>query len=191
MKKKMVAVMLVLGLTSVARASFLISVDGVVNPPDTSIEIGPSEHVQLGIHTDGQEHKEQLWLICEGSGMLQGPGVFNPNIDWSVAISTLYTLGDGSGICEWLADPGYTEGYPDVTSAIYPEMAPSYAGNLPAGMLIDQIPLLCTGYGDVVISFVRGDLEVVFDTQIIHQTPEPMPMGLLALGGLTLLRRRR
>jgi hypothetical protein len=31
----------------------------------------------------------------------------------------------------------------------------------------------------------------ILDTVTIHQTPEPMTIGLLGLGGLALLRRRR
>lgn len=180
--------MLVLGMTSVSSASFLISVDGVVDPPDTEIEVGPSDEIMIDIHSDGTGDQQALWLIAEGPGSFKGKGKLNPGVGWAqVAKTTRYVLGDGSGVCEWLADPGY----PGITSTVYPEMALAAAGKLPQGKLVDEILFHCEGLGDVVLTLVNADLSAVYDTQVIHQTPEPMTLGLLGLGGLGLLRRRR
>ena len=190
--KKFLALVLILGMAQVASAGFLISVDGVVDPPDTSIELLPSEYAMIDIHTDGTESQQAVWLVCEGPGVFQSAGVLNPAVGWAaVATSTLYTTGDGSGIVEWFAmDPPDGMGYTNTSSVVNPEFFLAAAGLLPAGMLIDEIAFHCEGPGEVLLTLLNENFELM-DTQLIHQIPEPMTMALLGLGGLALIRRRK
>jgi hypothetical protein len=44
---------------------------------------------------------------------------------------------------------------------------------------------------DVFVELLHSDFTTVLDTLTIHQIPEPMTLALLGLGGLFLLRRRK
>ena len=50
--KKLLTLMLVLAMASVASASLLISVDGEVDPADTSITLAVSEHAVIDVHSN-------------------------------------------------------------------------------------------------------------------------------------------
>jgi hypothetical protein len=59
----------------------------------------------------------------------------------------------------------------------------------PTGLCIDGIIFHCLDDQEVTLTLLSG-LDVVLDTQIIHQTPEPVSIALLGLGGLFLRRRK-
>ena len=52
--KKLVVMVLVLSMAVVANSTLLISVNGVVNPPDSEIIIMPSDRIILDVWSDGQ-----------------------------------------------------------------------------------------------------------------------------------------
>ena len=184
--KKFLALVLILGMAQVASAGFLISVDGVVDPPDTSIELFPSETAIIDIHTDGTvPNPQDVWLVASGPGMLQSGGALNPAVAWAaVAESTLQDAAMVAQFQEFLGDPTITS----IVMSVFVLDAP---GNLPAGMLVDEILFHCEEVGEVLLTLWKGDFSEVYDTQIIHQIPEPMTMALLGLGGLALIRRRK
>ena len=182
--KKFLVLMLVLGMASLANAGLLISVGGVIDPPDSEITLEPSQYVMLDIHGDGlTPSPADMWLIVEGPGTSSGGQVVYPGTLSSI---DTYVAGDGSDIVEWLQGSGYA----NATTTQYIALAD---GSIPPaalqGLLVDMIEFHCEGPEDVLITLVSGDLATVFDTQVIHQ-PEPMTMALLGLGGLFLRRRK-
>lgn len=191
--KRLLALLLVLGLASAANAALVISVDGVPNPPDTEIEVPISGHVTLDIHADGGEPYFGGVLFAAGPGVIATtPGIFLWNDSTASDMSEEQMINDG-----WI-DGLAGLGYPGVTSIIEltikdstEEPDPPYFDPIPDGIVIDGIDFHCTGLGDVIIGLMDGDTFEILDEQVIHQTPEPMTLSLLGLGGLGLLRRRR
>jgi hypothetical protein len=184
--KKILAFMLVVGLMATsANAALLISVNGVVNPPDTSITLAPSETAILDVYSDS--------IISAGVGetfyalvVAGGPGTIDTATGANVS---------GNVDAQFFGD-AVTSGFYAAGVGVWGGLF-AVGGPIAAGTLADGIIFHCDGLGDVTIELVEiladfSGLGQVLDTQVIHQViPEPLTMGLLALGGLGLIRRRR
>ena len=186
--KNLLIVFTVLATASIANAALLISVGGVENPPDTEINIYPSDVVVIDVTGDGQTLAPlATWLISQGPGTLAGGTMLYPG-----SLSALYTYVPGSGdgyedIVLWLE----SEGYADIQGVSYLEFA--HGGDIQpptTGTLADDIQFHCEDYGEVLLSLLTIDVSGAYDTQVIHQIPEPITFGLLGLGGLFLRRRK-
>jgi len=159
---------LFLSMAVVANASLYITVNGEVNPPDSSITIIPSTWIVLGIWDDSQTQPGSLAL-----GLTMGLG----NLDDS-RIST--SAGVNAALKDdALAAAGFGLQNPFISLEI---------GAAQTGMLVNEIDFHCDGPGDVTLALVNDD-GIVIDTQVIHQIPEPLTLALLGLGGLFLKRR--
>ena len=163
-------------MASMANATMLISVDGVVDPPETEVTLLPSEYAVIDIYSDGTSKADPYFLMISGPGSLDITGATNSYVTPGYPDSIM-DLGPPYGILMDLDDPSPT--------AI-----------LPAGTLIDQIIFHYEGPEDVILSLYADTTGsgnpaefVLFDTQVIHQ-PEPMTIALLGLGGLFLRRRK-
>jgi hypothetical protein len=171
--KRIMVVLMVLSMASMANAGLWLSVNGQVNPPDSSITLFPSDTAVIGVFSDGQSlNYNQLFLTIEGPGTSSVAGAIN-----------------------YVNSNQYGDTVIDISEAwngtfIFMDMVfPFEPPPLPYGTLIDQIIFHCEAPGDVLMT-LSGDVSGVFDTQVIHQIPEPMTMALLGLGGLFLRRRR-
>jgi hypothetical protein len=172
--KNLLVVLTVLSIASIANANLWLSVDGQVNPSDTII-LAPSNTAVIGVFSDGLELcLEAYFLYIEGPGTSSVLGAIN-NINSNT--------GDFPTVIDISEAQNGTEIFLDMATPI-PEGIP-----MPYGTVIDQIIFHCEAPGDVTLT-LTGDVSGVFDTQVIHQIPEPMTIGLLGLGGLFLRRRR-
>lgn len=188
--KKMLALLLVLGVAQIANAGFLISVDGQVDPPDTSIELlAPSGTAIIDVHhTGGGVAPMTIALFADGPGTLTSANA----VAWhTVTGGAVYNLEAGD-LMAW-QDGLAGMGFPGVTSVVQIELKDTVApvDELPLGLVADLIDFHCDGLGDVTLGLMDLNTFEIYDTQVIHQVPEPITMTLLGLGGLALIRRRR
>jgi hypothetical protein len=198
---------MVLSMVTMANAALRISVNGQVDPPDSTVFMLPSETVTIGIvGVLPQPGNYTLWLIANPIGVanLSGGGIVWSHQD-TVLSDFIYYSGTNEAHIAMLRGPGM--GF-DVDSGLF-IAAFSSAAPTPDydGTIADNIVVHCNNWCDVkltllhVIEYETGEVDEnfnpifeyspeVFDTQVIHAIPEPMTLGLLGLGGLFLRRRK-
>ena len=177
--KKLLVLMLVFGIASMATAGLQISVEGNPDPVDSEYTLLPSEELILDIHATGEGNAVYYALVA----------------DQAVAtISGGMLVGDAS-----LDMSGYLYMFAPYIGIEVPPMGgimgnvTFLSGVIPDGAIVDGILFHCEGPDDALISLYSSldsagwQLE---DTLIIHQIPEPITMALLGLGGLFLRRRK-
>jgi hypothetical protein len=184
--KKLLILMLVLGLASVASAGLQISVGGDKEPASSQIFVCPSDHLVLDIWTDariapGIGEVAGYALVCQSADATISGGASQYPTDPGI------TIGDGAAGVGFPVAQGEDGVWGMIALAVIPEIPPG-------AVIFDLIDFHCEwGPNEVIVNlystadWVNANLE---DTITIHQIPEPASMLLLGLGGL-LLRRRK
>jgi hypothetical protein len=178
--KKLIVLVLVLSMATIANAGLKIGVGGQIDPQDTSITLRPSDEVVISVYSDGigTLETEVYMLSVTGLGVIDVSNAIN-NVNSNANHDTVLAVGDPI--------PGQLI-FMDMITVSVPPTA------FPVGTMIDQLIFHCEGVNlqnpDVLLT-LTGDVTGVFDTQVIHQIPEPMTMALLGLGGLFLRRRSK
>jgi len=185
--KKALVLMVVLAMAGITNAGIRISVDGVVDPPDTQINITevPGGTVDIDLWGDGEEPMGTFYLGMSGPATLDisAPNWVYPGNNVDVWWEDLTDLAD------YIETQGYLVGGTFANFTMNDLVTPPAVPAPLDGILVNNLPLQCEGLGEVLLVVTNGE-GLVLDTQIIHQVPEPMTISLLGLGGL-LLRRRK
>jgi len=183
MMKKLLVVLSVLAIATTANAALRasISVNGVVDPPDTQIILMPSETATIDIHAWNDVSVMSTFLLMQGPGTLDASQLTL----WQQSKYTQPSAAfdDLKVIFEEL-------GYANISQiADFDIQDLSEPFTVPNGVVLDGLKLHCEDIGDVILTVFDADLNVL-DSQIIHQIPEPVTFALLGLGGLFLRRRK-
>ena len=201
--KKVLTLILVLGMASAASAALQISVHPTtqdltwdpMNPAPTDITINVSDELILDIYTDsvitaGMPGDGEWFLMCD---------VNKGTISGGTPDATLLGMGNSLSIYDTKAASNWDIADPQdgVGGYIWPAYIPMN------NTIYDGILFHCEGEGDAVVTLVSGvsvvptegdpyvEVTGTWDEVVIHQIPEPMTMALLGLGGLALIRRRK
>ena len=185
--KKLIILLMVFGMTTMAGATLQISVNGNPEPIDSDIDLTPSQHAILDIWTDAAipVNAEFALLTYDAYGTISGGGYVGPT-DGGNIMADFYDPASGMGVV-----------VPSGMNGVAGWMMVSSGAGIPSGAtLYDDIDFHCEAMGDAfvelwTIDLGSGGLLNLEDSVVIHQVPEPMTMALLGLGGLGLLRRRR
>jgi hypothetical protein len=183
--KRVFISLLVLTLTSTAGASHQIMVNGDKYPTDTQIVIMPSDELVLGIWTD--------------SAIPTGTGSY-----WMLVVDSSRAFIDRYSGVALPGDPGFyidrdraaSEAFlilPMPEDGIWGGAFDTVPPPVPAdSVLFDQIIFHAIGPDDVIIKLYGSDdgSSIYLSDTVIVRFPEPMTIGLLALGALFLRRRK-
>ena len=164
--KKLLVLMLVLGLASAANAVLSLSVNG--EPAPDEITINPSDEIVIDIQSDNSTAYSAYF------DMYVGDGTFS---------DARTVIGNLSG----LLGP-YPDYYGTGAYSYYLVTIADSGGALVPGTGF-EIDFHCDGPGDVLVQLRDATGYIVLDSLVIHQ-PEPMTIALLGLGGLFLRRRK-
>jgi len=200
--RKLLILMLVLGMASMANAAFTLVVGqtgtaGVapgqgdyVDPVDSELFLEPTDYLWVGVHNDtdgvpGALQKGSFYLAM----------VTTPEASWTgnwVQYKPPLVAGAPDNYYNGAGIPTYATGLPWAVDMWYLDLSdPTVNPNL-IGVL-DAKELHCdeAGYPATSVQVVLLDASLMpLDSILIHQIPEPMTMVLLGIGGL-LLRRRK
>jgi hypothetical protein len=184
--KKILALVLVLGMASMANAALTLQVqDGTgqwIPAVSSEIFLVPSDTI-TGTVVLGLHESEQL------------PGGFNA---WIGIPEGQMQLGEWTGNNTIISPPAqadaylYTYGSPYYGFSYWTLSNAVVSTEPQPGGLVATFEFHCKEIGDVDITFgYNGPTDPQHEVLTIHQIPEPMTMALLGLGGLALIRRRR
>lgn len=175
--RKLLILMLVLGLASLADAAILeLSVDG-----DTGVDevtILKSSTITIDVACTGSVDEDEFWLGLEP---VDGSG------EWYRETATIYQppeYPEGPALDLAFSDGGFG----DLWFYVYKEKATIGSKE---GVWFDVVYHCTSPDGDVLINLYDEGGGTVEDSILVHQIPEPATIALLGLGSLFLLRRRK
>jgi hypothetical protein len=213
MMRKLIAILFILAAVNVANAGYvdlvISSLDGQPITQTQEIYIFPSD--VIGVDVVYTPEAQGWSIIAISKEMVISPqGSMTANL--GVSISTPFN----PGLIIW--NPGWHPDLSRITIISDPkqgkvgdpliDIVANDVGSVATGIVLDHFLLHCEGPFDVLVKLMENpNTEVAWESLesdedwnwfhlgegpgiIIHQTPEPMTITLLGLGGLAILRKR-
>lgn len=174
--RRLLILMLVFGLASVANAAIVISLDG--DTVTDTITIVESTTVKVDLYnTDAADYGVFLAFFNASEGLfaLSNPGLTANAGGMSSFGGPHDLIALGLGLDALAYDVTLATGPPPDTNIIGSQF---------------EVDMHCAGVGTVVVQAIDLTSMAVLDQATINQIPEPATLVLLGLGGL-LLRRRK
>ena len=180
--KRVLVLAVVLGLTvgaQAAMAGLKIQING--NDVGATYNLAVNQSVTVDItSTDAKNYTTYLELADAGK---EGLGLTPLNAQWSNPALTA----NAGGLSSLTVNPdGYLSNYGVIIAGVTP--------TAPIAGIDFTVTLTClkgTPGHDATVLLYADDFTTVMQQVTIHQTPEPMTMCLLGLGGLFLRRRSK
>ena len=177
MMRKLITVLIVLGMASVVNAAVVLSIDG--STTQSEISLAASETFVLGLVSDSST----TGFVSSYFALIAPASLPDGSLGTPIADLTGETL---FSVIQTYSDATLGDGY---------AMTPATMGNIPAGTWytmtytqnLANYPVVITLYGDDGTGAPDAGNEIDMVTVI----PEPATIALLGLGGLLLRRRRR
>lgn len=188
--KKLVVLMLVLAMASLANAGLVFTVNGEEQPAEITINIGDAIELDLELPTGSVQayqlmyslNNEQAELIVDAYDQWGDP-YSNIQFPWQSLAPGSVNAKDDVGVCSWVeikADNLFS------------------AANGPLVLMTDMY-LHCLENTDVVLTISISERTIIDGEEqelgevhslTVHQIPEPMTIALLGLGSLFVRRRK-
>jgi hypothetical protein len=189
MMKKLLVVLAVLAIATVANAGLKLSVEGVEAPTGAQIAMGATQ--VIGVNAAGESATLSGMVIFEGAGAAvdsTGMSIINMGFTGGADSNYIIDVSTDSAYVDWAKgfgfDPFAVMYYEIINVAVPPAV-------IPDGMIIDGLKLSSSAdMGTITISLFNAAAETTVATQTIEQIPEPITIALLGLGGLFLRRRK-
>jgi hypothetical protein len=196
--RKLLALILILGMASMANAALELSVNGQPAPPEITLQ--PSDWIELDIHCPtGELGGADLAIILSNpQGHLVWDGMTFIELIGLGRGGVVYYEGPWDGPWQTQASSTPHEVYFNGGNASLNAQAPfvlmqglMFHCDEPTDVIIDLVAISDVVYydaaGNPIPEYEQG---TIIDSIYVIQ-PEPMTLSLLGLGGLALLRRRR
>jgi hypothetical protein len=171
--KHVLLLLIFLSTVVTASATMVMTVnlgDGIwVDYADSKLVIAPSDKILIGILEVPGTAPVQPQTLALGIG--NGLG--------SLDATSMLTK---TGVTGALTDNAVEAASKGVQN---PFVSLEVTATITSGMLIRNLGFHCEGPGDVTMYLVDNNGEIL-DSQVIHQTPEPMTIALLGIGGLAM-----
>jgi hypothetical protein len=204
MMKKLLAVLLVLGMTSASFGALVVmdvkSVNGVPveTTPGQIIDVNPSDMVEVVVVADFDARAIKAWGINDNGlepalGMVEAPFTVHPNLSLGMTAGAGANANDRLFQANLAAPVNSFQGSAQGLNAPAGEALLSFIYHVPE---LDPSTIITIDDIAFSTSLPNGATDTAFQTigiepLTLHVVPEPMTMSLLGLGGLALLRRRR